>query len=96
MIFSKYGGTEIKHAGGTSSSRRATCSPWSVSSAHTTSERMPWAHPEGPRDQVTRHDVMNHPQTQRSGTPMAKELEFNDSAPKSLERGVDALANAVR
>ena len=27
---------------------------------------------------------------------MAKELEFNDSARKSLERGVDALANAVR
>ena len=27
---------------------------------------------------------------------MAKELEFNDSARKSLERGVDALANAVK
>ena len=27
---------------------------------------------------------------------MAKTLEFNDSARKSLERGVDALANAVK
>src|SRR6478735_1046939 len=27
---------------------------------------------------------------------MAKQLEFNDSARKSLERGVDALANAVK
>ena len=27
---------------------------------------------------------------------MAKELEFNDSARKALERGVDALANAVK
>ena len=27
---------------------------------------------------------------------MAKELEFNDSARKSIERGVDALANAVK
>ena len=27
---------------------------------------------------------------------MAKKLEFNDSARKSLERGVDALANAVK
>ena len=27
---------------------------------------------------------------------MAKTLEFNDDARKSLERGVDALANAVK
>ena len=27
---------------------------------------------------------------------MAKTLEFNDSARKALERGVDALANAVK
>ena len=27
---------------------------------------------------------------------MAKQLEFDDSARKSLERGVDALANAVK
>jgi hypothetical protein len=27
---------------------------------------------------------------------VAKELEFDDSARKSLERGVDALANAVK
>ncbi|GMA38479.1 60 kDa chaperonin 1 [Mobilicoccus caccae] len=30
------------------------------------------------------------------GSHMAKELEFNDSARKSLERGVDALANTVK
>jgi co-chaperonin GroES (HSP10) len=88
VIYSKYGGTEIKHGGEEFLPLRPRRSR---SSADAASARDVLAHRRLRR--VARGE--RRPASRPEGF-MAKELEFNDSARKSLERGVDALANAVK
>ena len=59
VIYSKYGGTEIKHKG-------------------------------------DEYLISQRPRRARGRRLMPKTLEFDDAARKALERGVDALANAVK
>jgi chaperonin GroEL len=80
----------------TSSSRRATCSPSSADPAPLISATAPGGPRVGSPGRWQSHFLPRSPSLPDGRTFMAKELEFNDSARKSLERGVDALANAVK
>ena len=98
VIYSKYGGTEVKYAGEEylilsrprhPRGRRLTLHPAGSSCARRPLARGRLASACRPRGRPT-------PRTFPRSTAMPKILEFDENARRALERGVDALANAVK
>ena len=86
VIYSKYGGTEVKYAG----------EEYLILSARDVLAVVPDSHRVGcltPRHGAcSAHDPVSVPDVR----DMPKILEFDENARRALERGVDALANAVK